>query len=172
LADCEAVANPVRAHAAMTVSECYTLGFGAAHDSSEVTDWLLKAAAFGSLKAASWYHRTCHATRIGPRSNGFTSSSQTLENDLSLVPTESYLIMRIQRFAASIMQQARDVMASDTSDSLVVLTYQVGIFNTWEVDKLLPLHLAAWIGDDARVMTLLQNSNMNAVSASGFNAVH
>jgi len=174
LADCGALCDNIQANMAMTISECYTIGFGAAHDSNEVIEWLLKAAAFGSLKATSWYHRTCHAIGVEPRSNGFTSSIETLESDLLLVPTESYLIMRIQRFAASIMQQAREIVALDrtTSDFLASTTYRVGIFNTWEIDELLPLHLAAWIGDDARVSTLLQDMNGNAVSASGFNAVH
>lgn len=172
MADCEAITDDIRGHAAMTVSECYTLGFGAAHNSNMVVDWLLKAAELGSLKAASWYLRVCEATRIAPKPNSFTSV-EILENHLSqLTTTEDYLAMRVQKFATSIMHQARESVASARTIPDFPFSYRIGIFNTWEIDELLPLHLWAWIGDEAQVITILQHTDVNAVSANGFNAAH
>ncbi|KAK0701331.1 hypothetical protein B0H67DRAFT_98423 [Lasiosphaeris hirsuta] len=168
------VSAPVRAHAAMTMSECYTLGFGVNHDTTQVTYWLLKAAMSGLRKATLWYHRVCVAVGEVPSSEAEHLEGRELEEALPSVPTELYLLHRIQRHNMNAVEQARKSLDVPTMPASSSFVFRLSIFSEDVVDELPLLHLFSWLGDLVAVQDLLTRSAAapDAKSKLGFSAAH
>ncbi len=169
----------VRAHAAMTVSECYTLGFGGSHGMHEVVHWLHEAASLGSRTAELWYPRVCAAE--GATNPILTESPdiRAMEEYLDKAPKDLYLIRRIHYLNHRAMDEARntpDLIHLVRSLHLPLSTSfpALSIFNPAEIDDLSPLHIASWFGEDALVKELLQRGQIapDTKSTLGLNAAH
>ncbi|KAF5012410.1 hypothetical protein FDECE_1539 [Fusarium decemcellulare] len=167
-------------HSAMTTSECYTIGFGGSHDMGQVVQWLGVAASSGLKKAGLWYHRVCHAVGLPPQHITGTDEGKAMEMFLENTPTEKYLIERILYHNGSVIEAARQSVLRPPSrhvghaaESLPLMEdISLSIFNDAEIDKLLPLHIASWLGEEALVVQLLKSTPPDAKSALGFNAAH
>lgn len=176
LATAGAIPDNIRADAAMTVSECYSVGFGGITHTKEVVHWLQIAASLGLPKAALWYHRVCCATGIPPAAGvGF---GQVLERRLASIPSELHLAERIRNFNQGVQEKSlneTNMIGSKSSSSINLLdeaSYKLSIFNQAEVDELSPLHLASWLGQDALVEELLKCTDPGSRSILGLDAVH
>jgi ankyrin repeat protein len=176
MATSDAVPGHNRAQAALTVSECYTLGFGSNHDSKATAEWLLKAALQGSYKSSLWYHRICLAVGGEPITHERLLCGQLIEECLISTPTTSYLISRIHFVANSKWQQVvRAVKTADkdwSTDPTQPLIFDLHIFNSWDLDDILPFHFVAWSGDDCEVHEMLQSIDPHALSQQRLTAVH
>lgn len=176
LATNEAVPKVTRAHAAMTVSECYTVGFGGTFNMEETLCWLHVAASQGFEKAVLWYFRVAAAACLEPTVTTDAADQLTIERGLLSVPTESYLVERIQQSNRHIMQNAKCMLGTvDLATCLappVQQTIKLSIFNNSVVDQLHPLHVAAWFGRDDLVLSILQHTPGHIKSVLGFNAIH
>src|SRR2546421_2914415 len=51
LCKCEDLPDGARSHAALTLSECFTIGFGGSRDPEQIVHWLSRAALLGNVKA-------------------------------------------------------------------------------------------------------------------------
>ncbi|KAK0659742.1 hypothetical protein QBC41DRAFT_384216 [Cercophora samala] len=177
LATAEHEPASVRAHAAMTISECYTLGFGVTHDTEEVARWLLEAALNGLRKAQLWYHRVCAALGTVPSPKAGHLKGKNLEQQLATVPPELYLVRRIQLYNITTIEDARMALnlSPGVKSILAVdnhLAFRISLFNEEVTDDLPPLHLAAWLGEDAIVKDLLVRTASDTKSKLGFSAAH
>ena len=172
----EDMPNSIRAHAALTVSECYTIAFGTDHDNSEVVRWLLNAATLGHSKAMQWYHRVCYAYGLPAASIPDLASMEELEKELALLPADHYLTSRIQRLEAARVRLAKDSILRagglDMKKLRSDFCYPLKFFNPWTVDEIMPLHFAAWTGNNAAVTDLLKSTPVNTLSMLGFSAIH
>ncbi|EQB50589.1 hypothetical protein CGLO_09981 [Colletotrichum gloeosporioides Cg-14] len=154
VASATSVPNNIRAGAAMTLSECYTIGFGSNLDNDKAVRWLRTSASLGSTKAALWYRRVCCATGINPATSELVSDiGQDLEQQLSSLPSVLYLAERIRRLNFQVQESAKKVtlIARRTPSPAARLedaAFKLSIFNPDEVDDLSPLHLACWLGDN------------------------
>ncbi|KAF8848261.1 kinase-like protein [Acephala macrosclerotiorum] len=144
IATSNAIQDHACAHAALTVSECYTLGFGSNHDNKEVLYWLLEAAIRGCYKASLWYHRVCQAFGVEPVPHERLLCAELIEAHLYVVPTERYLLSRIHYVANSKWRQVSEATDMSAAKDLTGLTqylvFGLEIFSSWELDNLLPLH--------------------------------
>ncbi|KAI9653538.1 MAG: hypothetical protein M1821_007046 [Bathelium mastoideum] len=165
-----------RADAAMALSECYALGFGTEHDSTELAYWLNEARILGHEKATAWYHRVCLALDIPISSDKEVSTYQRIEQDLSSLPTEIYLESRIRRLMRAAVLDARKLAPkldpSNLESTCNYACYEVELFNSGNVDEIGPLHLAAFIGNATSVVELLRMIPVDSVSKKGFCPIH
>jgi hypothetical protein len=171
--------NPSASHAAITISECYTAGFGGSHDTAQVIQWLGTAACRGSHKAGLVYHRVRHAIGMPPQCIVGAEEAQALESGLQNIATDKYLSARIAHHARSIMESARNDMMQTTLlgdeqdiDSLQTGDVTLAVFSEGHVDTLLPIHVASWLRDEALVAHLLETCQADVRSHLGFNAIH
>lgn len=178
LASTQSVSVVTRSSAAMTISECYSIGFGGTLDDNKVAYWLHYAASLGSKKAALWYHRVCSALGLTPSTIPTGSDlDQDLEQRLSMMPSELQLTERIRYFNGKVQETARKDPVVCNSASLSSLpmesgTFKLSIFNEADVDDLPPLHLACWLGENDWVRKLIKNADPGAKSTLGLEAVH
>lgn len=175
LANSKFISQDARAHAAMILSECHTLAIGSEqHDAGKVAHWLRVAATLGHPNAMSWYYRVCQATGIEPDTierKDMTKYRQ-LEERLSLLPNEDYLMSRIHAFNASSQEQVLEVLSS-TSGLPATFNLRIPlIFQRWEIETHVPLHFASWLGDNEAVSRLVSTTSPNVESAQGFNSAH
>lgn len=176
LATAGAIPDNIRADAAMTTSECYSIGFGGVTDTKEVVHWLKLAASLGLHKANLWYYRVCCATRSPPAAG--VGLGQALERRLASMPSELHLAERIRYFNQGVQEMAlneTNVEGSKSSPTIELLdevSYRLSIFNQTEVDVLSPLHLASWLGQDDLVEELLLCTASSSRSILGLDAVH
>ena len=173
LATSKAFPQDVRAHAAMIVSECYTIGFCGEYDFKEILAWLNTAAVQGLEKANLWYHRICDAFGASPSSDSKTSPLD--DEALCSLPSSLYLIGRIHLFNRTTVQQTLTMMGDfpwGPESESIGDTINLPLFNQATVDALEPLHLAAWLGEDEVVGRLLQVTSPSSKSKLGLNAVH
>ncbi|RBR10376.1 hypothetical protein FVER53590_12494 [Fusarium verticillioides] len=161
-------------HSAMTVAECYTLGFGGSHDIAQVVQWLGTAASKGFKKAGLVYHRVCEAVDIQPQDLSGADKGKALEMALKGIPTEKYLSERILHHSRSALEDARQRILGHDAISLLSMAEGIFIsaFSEAKTDTLLPLHAASWLGEEALVAELLTSTPPDAQSALGFNAAH
>ncbi|KAF5589969.1 serine threonine kinase [Fusarium pseudocircinatum] len=161
-------------HSAMTVAECYTLGFGGSHDIAQVVLWLGTAASKGFKKAGLVYHRVCEAVDILSQDLSGTDDGKALEMALKGIPTEKYLSERIFHHSRTVLENARQKFFDHGANSLLGMTDSIFLsaFSDAKVDNLLPLHAASWLGEEALVAELLKSTPPDAQSALGFNAAH
>jgi len=174
LATREGISTPLRAHSAMALSECYTLGFGVNHDIAKVSHWLLRAAVGGMHKAALWYHRVCAALGEDPSPEASDLEGREVEEALSSVPTELYLLRRIQHHNTSAIERARKLLGSSPAVESLSFLFRLSLFNEDLVDELPLLHLVSWLGDHVTVEDLLAKFvvEANTKSKLGFSAAH
>jgi ankyrin repeat protein len=176
LAESPLAIDATAAHAAMTISECYTVGFGASHNRDEAMAWLSKAVSRGFKKAASWYPRTCYALGLKYKPTELLGLGWDLEHKLSSLPTEQYLQSRIHQIAQHKIQQAKSATTDFKSISKDHFfdgwVYGLAVFNPWNEDELTPLHFIAWLGDDDLLKALLEDFPVDVLSAAGFTALH
>ncbi|KAI1503803.1 hypothetical protein F5X99DRAFT_406802 [Biscogniauxia marginata] len=176
LATNEVLPQNLRAHAAMTVSECYTVGFSGQHDSKEVLAWFNIACSQGLGRANLWYYRICDTFGVDPIVDTPFEPSRAANRALCARPSVLYLIDRIHLFNRETLQNIRQSVPSlpwDTTSHCVGDKTRVTLFNDAVVDEIEPLHLAAWLGEDAVVVRLLQhNVSPLLQSRLGFNAAH
>ncbi|KAF5971700.1 serine threonine kinase [Fusarium coicis] len=161
-------------HSAMTVAECYTLGFGGSHDIAQVVQWLGTAASKGFKKAGLVYHRVCEAVDIQPQDLNGVDKGKVLEMALKGIPTEKYLSERILHHNQTVLEDARQRILSHDARSLLSMAEGIFLsaFSESKTDTLLPLHAASWLGEEALVAELLKSTSPDAQSALGFNAAH
>lgn len=181
LANCASLPMESRAHAAMTISECYTVGFGVAHDNAQVAEWLHLAAASGLAKAGLWYDRVCHALGLEALCSDDTSPGCLIEQSLAQCLPEHYLSHRIRLLTGVRLKDLRR-QADVTGGGLMHRTYpepqapknpmHLDLFDGWASDKISLLHLAALFGDAATLETCLALDPLDARSAQGFTTVH
>jgi hypothetical protein len=102
--------------------------------------------------------------------------AELIEVHLHMVPTECYLLSRIHYMAYSKWRQVSEATdmsaAKDLTEPTQYLVFGLELFSSWELDNLLPLHFAAWSGDDTMVLKLLQNGSHYAVSTQNLTALH
>ncbi|PNP76733.1 hypothetical protein FNYG_10152 [Fusarium nygamai] len=161
-------------HSAMTVAECYTLGFGGSHDIAQVVQWLGTAASKGFKKAGLVYHRVCEAVDILPQDLSGADEGKALEMALKGIPTEKYLSERILHHSRTVLEGARQRILGHDARSLLSMAEGIFLsaFSEAKTDTLLPLHAASWLGEEALVAELLKSTPQDAQSALGFNAAH
>ncbi|KAF4943880.1 hypothetical protein FGADI_13096 [Fusarium gaditjirri] len=169
-------------HSAMIVSECYTVGFGGSHDMEQVVEWLGTAASKGYRKAGLIYHRVYHALGVAPKDIVGTEHGKAIETAVGHISSEDYLPERIRFLSRQVMEAARKGIlwtpcpcsAHEHEQMMMVGPDEIllSVFNEAEVDKLLPLHVASWLGEEALVLHLLQSTPPETQSALGFNAAH
>ncbi|KLP18823.1 Uncharacterized protein LW94_5010 [Fusarium fujikuroi] len=161
-------------HSAMTVAECYTLGFGGSHDIAEVIQWLGTAASKGFKKAGLVYYRVCDAVSIPPQDLSGLNEGRALETALERVSTEKYLSERILHHSRTVLEDARQSILGHEANSLLTMAEGVFLstFSEAKIDTLLPLHVASWLGEEALVAKLLKSTPPDAQSVLGFNAAH
>ncbi|KAF5646108.1 serine threonine kinase [Fusarium tjaetaba] len=161
-------------HSAMTVAECYTLGFGGSHDITQVVQWLGTAASKGFKKAGLVYHRVCEAVDIQPQDLSGADEGKALEMSLKGIPTEDYLSERILHHSRTVLENARHKILGHDARSLLSMADGIFLstFSEAKTDTLLPLHAASWLGEEALVSELLKSTPPDAQSALGFNAAH
>jgi ankyrin repeat protein len=175
LTESSEMSDQQRAHAAMILSECYALGFGAAHDSEQVIGWVYQAALLGQPKAINCYHRICFALELQATAHDKCRSIQGLEDKLTSLSSQEYLKCRVQGLAKLQMEEAKkDLESSNEKNPEIanICRYKLAFFNSWHVDEVLPLHLAAWMGDKDKIVALLASSPVDTQSSNGFGAVH
>jgi ankyrin repeat protein len=175
LAQSETVSQQARAHAAMLLSELYTLRTGSADTKVEKsTKWLHFAAELGCQKAAFWYQRVCHANGVIPLPLESTELNRVSDDSLLSAPT-SYLIGRIHRLNAAIHRDIHDSISTNqfTSPTRTLdPCLKMVLFNSTQVDTIAPLHLACYLGDTVAVSNLLESYSPNDKSDHGLNAAH
>lgn len=181
LAGCASLPIESRAHAAMTISECYTVGFGVAHDNAQVAKWLHLAATSGLAKAGLWYDRVCHALGLEALRSDETSRGCLIEQGLATCLPEHYLSHRIRLFSGIRLKDLRR-QADLAGVGLMLGTYpepgapktpiHLDLFDGWASDKISPLQLAALFGDAAMMEAYLAPEPLHARSEQGFTAVH
>jgi ankyrin repeat protein len=161
-------------HSAMTVAECYTLGFGGSHDIAQVVQWLGTAASKGFKKTGLVYRRVCEAVDIQPQDLSGVDEGKALDMALEGIPTEKYLLERILHHNQTVLEDARQRILSHDARSLLSMADGIFLsaFSEAKTDTLLPLHAASWLGEEALVAELLKSTPPDAQSALGFNAAH
>ncbi|KAG5765769.1 hypothetical protein H9Q72_006171 [Fusarium xylarioides] len=161
-------------HSAMTVAECYTLGFGGSHDIAQVVQWLGTAASKGFKKAGLVYHRVCEAVNILPQDLSGADERKALQMALKEIPTEKYLSERILHHSRTVLEDARQGILDNDASSLLAMAEGIFLsaFSEAKTDTLLPLHAASWLGEKALVAELLKSTPPDAQSVLGFNAAH
>ncbi|RBR26060.1 uncharacterized protein FIESC28_01088 [Fusarium coffeatum] len=159
-------------HSAMTVSECYTIGFGGSHDMGQVLHWLAAAASKGFHKACLLYHRVCSGLRLPPRDVDGTDEGKALDLALRSLPTEKYLSERIIHHSRMIIESARNAMLQIAPVNTRMGTCSLSLFNETDIDTLQPLHVASWLGDESLVLQLLESGPQDTRSQLGLNAIH
>ncbi|KAF2829600.1 hypothetical protein CC86DRAFT_172057 [Ophiobolus disseminans] len=168
LADSEASSMSARSHAAMCIAEFHCFGFGVLHDKQQVAAWVLKALNLGSTKALAWYPRICVANNIPTLVNERARSSFEFEETLSHLAPELYLSDRIRLQVQLAAQHMRtSVFKNEGSTKL-----QFALFDAWEIDELSPIHVAALLGQDDAVQSMLHPSTACLQSPLGFSAIH
>ncbi|KAI1208287.1 uncharacterized protein F4807DRAFT_462008 [Annulohypoxylon truncatum] len=174
LATSKALSQIARAHAAMIVSECYTIGFAGRHDLNEVLSWINTASIEGLEKASLWHYRIFDTFDIDPPARTNFEISLFDDRTLFSLPSPLYLIGRIHLFNTTILQITRESISLHRDSKLYSLsgTFSVPLFNDTMVDEIVPLHLAAWFGDNEAVKILLQHTSPSLESKLGLNAVH
>jgi hypothetical protein len=166
----------------MTVSECYTIGFGGSHDVTQVAQWLGTAASKGYKKAGLLYHRVCHAVGVPPQHMTGTDEGKAIETAIQDIPSERYLSERILHHNRNVIEEARRGVVQNLyphAGQKVEPIHVIGldgmslaILNEGMIDTLLPLHAASWLGEETLVVQLLKSTPPDAQSALGFNAAH
>lgn len=178
MATSEAISAETRAYAAMTLSECYTIGFGYERDTPKVVEWLRTAAMNGLTKASLWYPRVCKATGVEQLQDSEISRSQALEGKLSSVSTEHYLSHRVRQFNKGAIFLLKNSVEKNSTMSRLSLpeeagfTASIAVLNETTVDLAGPLHLLALFGEDAMMKKLLETTPVDIKSEQGFNAAH
>ena len=176
LAGSEQFPSGSRADAAMTLSECYAIGYGTEHDSGQLVHWLNEARLLGHEKATAWYHRVCLALDISAIPDEENSIYQVIEQDLVTLPTERYLESRIQKLVKAAVLDAQNLASEPDFSNLGLpcqdARYQVKLFISSNVDEVGPLHFAALIGNTTSVIELLQIVPVNSLSKNGFCPIH
>lgn len=170
----ENISIGIRAQAAMTLSECYTIGFGGCRDQDNIVQWLGKAASLQDCKARKWYFRVCDAFSI-PFEDRSLHFSKSFEKDLSGLPTEQYLISRIRLLNVDHLKDAEQtykLFAQAPKRSSTSCCFRVAIFNQEIVDDLSELHVASWLGDESQVRFLLQSMPVDLKSSQGLTPLH
>jgi ankyrin repeat protein len=172
LARSEQVPIDVRGHAAMTVSECLSVGFSGVYDNSQMLFWLRQAAALGYRRAEIWYHRICDA--LGEDAGKEIPMVEGIDFDSSGDPAESFLIKRIHHHNSFVIERARQSLPLPGPDLLSTqnIKFSVRLFNYDTFDEINIMQLAAWFGADELLTKLLAVNNVETPSALGFNALH
>lgn len=158
------------ADAAVAVSECYTVGYGVNHDMKSMLNWLHQAASAGSTKATAWYIRLCITVDSSPLPLENAAIYEDCEDRLSGVPVEDYLHARIQQLELVRRIEARlkfeDLFLGD--NCLEQWIMELTTFHHLQTDNLKPVHVAAWLGLDSVIETLVAlPSQVNLVSKLG-----
>lgn len=179
LATCKDIPPLSRAHAAMTLSECYTIGFGADHDVQRVLQWLEKAANEGMHRALRWYPRIWRTIGNHEPLDCSSALGEKLEEELKALPPTHYLPARIRAAANIHWELARTdiAMISKSEPSPAHPTPEgrpinVKLFNPWIVDEISTLHFLAWTGQVGRLEPLLSPSTVDLPSTLGFTPAH
>ena len=159
-----------QADAAMAVSECYTVGYGVNHDMKSMLHWLHQAASAGSTKATAWYNRLCITVDSSPLPLEDAAIYKDCEDRLSGVPVEDYLHARIQQLELVRRIEARlkfeDLFLGD--NCLEQWIMELTTFHHLQIDNLKPVHVAAWLGLNSVIETLVAlPSQVNSVSKLG-----
>lgn len=154
----------------MTVSECYTAGFGVNHDRKSMLHWLHQAAAAGSTKAAAWYNCLCITVGSSPLPLENAATYEDCENNLSNIPVEDYFHARIQKLELARRAEARlkfeDLLLGDSY--LEQWIVELATFHHLQTDNLNPVHVAAWLGLDSVIEKLVAApSQVNLMSKLG-----
>ncbi|CAG8978970.1 hypothetical protein HYALB_00012253 [Hymenoscyphus albidus] len=139
----------IRAHAAMTVSECYATAFGTTYSNTDVLHWLDIASLEGHTKASCWYNRVHEA--IGPPT--LWRAQIRLENKEFVDHIKNDLTKAGQL----------------CSEKFAGIQLHTDLFIS---DDLLPLHVAALLGEDMIIAEILCNNDIGALSAAGFTVAH
>ncbi|PVI01282.1 hypothetical protein DM02DRAFT_706084 [Periconia macrospinosa] len=175
MSESESVDIHARAHAALCVAECYALGFGVTQDTKQIVQWIYRASELGSPKATAWYPRACSANAIPPIRSSHLQVSFGLEEQLAHVASDAYLSSRIRLQIRTTMQHVKStilgpnhLLLSEKSESIL----RLGLFNSWEVDDLSPLHVAALLGDNTFLSSILPGQEGNDLSSHRFTPIH
>lgn len=168
--------NPSASHAnaAMTVSECYIVGYGVNSDMKSVLHWLHQAALAGSTKAAAWYNRLCVTVGSSPLSLDNAATYEDCENRLSDTPVVDYLHARIQQLELARRREAHLIFEGLFLDETFTEQRMVELatFHHLQTDHLSPVHVAAWLGLDSVIKNSLTSpSQVNLVSKLGRTAI-
>ncbi|KAI1147971.1 hypothetical protein F4825DRAFT_118402 [Nemania diffusa] len=168
----EHISDDIRAHAAMMVSECLSVGFSGVHDNNQMLFWLRQAASLGYRKAELWYHRICDA--LGEDADKEILIAEGMDLDSSADPPESILIKRIHHHNNFIRERARQSLPLPGSDLLSAqnMKSSVCLFNDDTIDEINLIHLAAWFGANELLTKLLMVGSADMTSTLGFNALH
>jgi ankyrin repeat protein len=166
----------IRAHAAMTVSECYATAFGTTYSNTDVLRWLEIASLEGHTKASRWYNRVHEA--ISPPSGVVkqinirpSTAVEGVADELS-IPTELYLTNRIRLENTNFVNHIRDDLTragQPYPDKFAGIQLHTDPLVS---DDLLPLHVAALLGDDMMIAEILCNNDIGDLSAAGFTVAH
>lgn len=168
-----------RAHAATTLSECYTIGFGVDYDVQKIVHWLGKAADEGMHRALRWYPRIWRTFGIREPRDYSSTLEEKLEQELEDQSPTSYLPTRIRKTAKINWESARKDLSTvsiqeptPTQPTPEKITIKVKLFNPWIVDEISILHLLAWTGQVSRLESLLSPSSVDTISTLGFTLAH
>ncbi|KUJ24438.1 uncharacterized protein LY89DRAFT_713292 [Mollisia scopiformis] len=168
----ETFTMPSRAHAALCVAECHTVGFGVQHDMKQAVQWVHTASELGSIKAAAWYPRLCTIDNV---TLARSSSMMGFEENLSHLTSDTYLSTRVHLQIRIAIQQIRTTFLNwdqqYTWDSSAYMS-SIRVFNEWEQDDLSSLHVAALLGEDEAISKLLCYAKGDELSSRGLTAAH
>ncbi|KAI1087995.1 hypothetical protein F5B19DRAFT_33284 [Rostrohypoxylon terebratum] len=166
-----ATSTTMRAHAAMCTAECYTLAYGCSYDCTEILHWLQRAASEGLEHARLWYDRVQET--IGQAKCGDLALAET-DSDIAYLggQTSTYLVNRIHRLHADKIDGVRMALTLIQLEVLENSKMHLSIFNNLEDDYPPYLHVAALLGEDSKVIELLQTTSISMLSPNGFSALH
>ncbi|KAI0411725.1 hypothetical protein F5X98DRAFT_383426 [Xylaria grammica] len=160
-----------RAHAAMTVSECYTVAFSDTFDEEEVIFWMHRASKLGLQRASLWYPRICKAFRKTPERDENTTMYCEIDEGINGSLTD-YLRLRIHSFNRVLLKnikcQADDILHQHN----VGTGLQFKLFNEDTIDEMHILHLACLLGQNDLVLPLTREHGSDVRSSLGLGPIH
>ncbi|KAI1824729.1 hypothetical protein F4861DRAFT_231471 [Xylaria intraflava] len=171
-ADSPALEPETRAHSALTVAECVSIGFIDTVGDDQVLEWLHKAAFLGQHKARMWYHRICEALSHSPKND--IPPLESCDDLFHATPPEYYLIKRIHSLSEAVVRRVNvpENPHYQRNPKSLDLTFNVILFDGAGQDHISAIHVAAWLGDDDALQKLLVVEDPNETTTLGLNAAH
>ncbi|KAI1447247.1 hypothetical protein F5Y02DRAFT_424913 [Annulohypoxylon stygium] len=174
IAKSETVSLNVRANAAMTIAECYTIGFGSGYNSLETAKWIREASSLGLRKATMWYPRICCSLGLPLEESYMVPKLNALEQEHSLNPTKAYLPYRIFQLNGVMATSVQEKLLSapEPGSGTQTPAYPISLFNDNMVDYITAPLLSAWLGETETLSKIIDTDQSHAVSSLGFDIAH